>query len=134
RGQGPFREADLRSREMSWWSRIRNIIRPHAHLDEIREELDFHLEMDQRNGYDAREARLRLGNATRIGEEVREMTVATWLESVFQDVRYGSRQVRRSPALSIAIVLSLAVGLGANTAIFALVDGVLLKPLPVNDP
>jgi len=119
---------------MSWWSRIRNVIRPESHLDEIREELDFHLEMEQMSGFDAREARLRLGNTTRIEEEVREMRIAAWLESVFQDVRYGLRQLRKSPALSLAIVLSLAIGLGANTAIFALVDGALLKPLPVDDP
>jgi predicted permease len=62
------------------------------------------------------------------------MGIATWLESVLQDARYGLRQLRKSPALSLAIVLSLAIGLGANTAIFALVDAALLKPLPVHDP
>lgn len=119
---------------MSLWSRIRNVIRPEAHHDEIREELDFHLEMDQVNGHEKREARRRLGNPTRIEEEVRAMGIATWLESVLQDARYGLRQFRKSPALSLAIVLSLAIGLGANTAIFALVDAALLKPLPVKDP
>jgi predicted permease len=119
---------------MSIWSRIRNVIHPRAMQDEIREELDFHLEMDRLNGHGERESRLRLGNRARIEEEVREVGVALWLESVLLDARYGLRQVRKSPALSAAIVLSLAIGLGANVAIFALVDAALLKPLPIDDP
>ena len=51
---------------MSLWSRIRNAIHPGSYQNDIREELDFHLEMDRRNGHDSREARLRLGNPTRI--------------------------------------------------------------------
>jgi predicted permease len=119
---------------MSVWSRIRNVIRPQSYQNDVREEIDFHLEMDQLNGFDAREARLRFGNPTRIEEEVREIRIAAWLESVLQDVRYGLRQLRRTPVFSLAIVVSLAIGLGANTAIFALVDAALLRPLPVDDP
>jgi predicted permease len=119
---------------MSLWSRIKNAFRPGLHLQEIDEELDFHLEMDQAYGRDRREARLRLGNVSRIAEETRAAGTVAWLESVLLDVRYGLRQLRKSPALSLAIILSLAIGLGANTAIFTLVDAVLLKPLPVNDP
>jgi hypothetical protein len=119
---------------MSLWSRIRNVFDPGSHQNEIREEIEFHLAMDRAHGHDAREARLRLGNPTRIREEVREAGIAAWLESVLQDARYGLRQFRRSPALVVAIVLSLAIGIGANTAIFPLADAALLKPLPVRDP
>lgn len=119
---------------MGLWSRIRNVLQPEPHLQEIREELDFHLEMDQAHGRDERDARRRLGNVSRIAQETRAAGTVAWLESVSQDARHGFRQMRRSPALSLAIVLSLAIGLGANTAIFTLVDAALLKPLPVNEP
>jgi predicted permease len=60
--------------------------------------------------------------------------IIEWLDSTLQDARYGLRQLRRTPALTLAVVLSLAVGLGANTAIFSLVDAAILKPLPVSSP
>lgn len=119
---------------MSLWSRIRNAFRPGSHLQEIHEELEFHLEMDEAHGRNRREARLHLGNVQRIAEETRAVGTVAWLDSLSLDAKYGLRQLRRSPALSLAIVLSLAIGLGANTAIFTLVDAVLLKPLPVSDP
>src|SRR5258705_12205095 len=62
------------------------------------------------------------------------MGIIPWLESVLQDARYGVRQLRKSPVLVSAIVLSLAIGIGANTAIFGLVDAAILRPLPVKDP
>ena len=62
------------------------------------------------------------------------MRIIEWLESSWQDARFGWRQARRTPALALAVVLSVAVGVGANTAIFSLVDAAILKPLPVADP
>src|SRR5262245_2197025 len=62
------------------------------------------------------------------------MRTIRWLDSVVQDARYGLRQLRRAPALATAVVLSLTIGIGANTAIFTLVDAAILKPLPVKDP
>ena len=62
------------------------------------------------------------------------MGIIEWLDSAVTDARYGLRQLRKTPALVAAIVLSLAIGVGANTAIFSLVDAALLKPLPVHDP
>lgn len=62
------------------------------------------------------------------------MGIVEWLESVLQDARYGLRQLRKTPALVTAVVLSVALGVGANTAIFSLVDAALLRPLPVQDP
>ena len=62
------------------------------------------------------------------------MGVIEWLDSAMMDVRYGFRQLRKTPALVLAVVLSLTIGVGANTAIFSLVDAAILKPLPVKDP
>jgi len=119
---------------MGIWSRIRKTFRGDRHSAEILEELQFHLDMDAADGHDYRQTRLRLGNVTRIKEETRAMGIIEWLESALRDARYGLRQLRRTPALAVAVVLSLAVGLGANTAIFSLVDAAILKPLPVSNP
>jgi len=61
------------------------------------------------------------------------MGMVEWLDSAFQDARYGLRQLRKTPALALAVVLSVAIGVGANTAIFSLVDAAILKPVPVPD-
>src|SRR5262245_18262674 len=99
---------------MSVWSRIRNSLR-RGRLDaDIDEELRFHLEMDQAGGRDRRAARLRLGNVARIREETRAMSLFEWIESVLADVRYGARQLRHTPALFAAVVLSLTIGIGAS--------------------
>jgi predicted permease len=115
------------------WSRIRKIFRGDQHRAEIREELRFHLDMDVGDGHDPREAHLRLGNVRRLEEETRAVGIVEWLESIMQDVRYGLRQLRKTPALVAAVVLSLTIGIGANTAIFSLVDAAILRPLPVKD-
>ena len=119
---------------MSMWSRLRNTLRGDRHRAEIEEELQFHLEMDAAGGHDRRQSRLRLGNPTRIAEETRAIGIVEWLDSAWQDARFGLRQLRRTPVLTLAVVLSLAVGLGANTAIFTLVDAAILRPLPVDRP
>ena len=119
---------------MGLWSRVRKTVRGSRHREEILEELQFHLDMDEAGGHDRRETRIRLGNVTRIAEETRAVGIVEWLDSTVQDARYGVRQLRRTPGLSLAVVLSLAVGLGANTAIFTLVDAAILKPLPVDRP
>ena len=116
---------------MGIWSRIARTFRGDRHSAEIEEELQFHLDMDAAGGHDRRQTRLRLGNVRRIEEETRAVGIIEWLDSTLQDARYGLRQLRRTPALTLAVVLSLAVGLGANTAIFSLVDAAILKPLPV---
>ncbi len=119
---------------MGMWSRIRKTLRGGRHSAEIQEELQFHLYMDVAGGYDQREARMRLGSVTRIQEETRAMGIIEWLDSALQDAGYGLRQLRKTPALVAAVVLSLAIGVGANTAIFSLVDAAILRPLPVKDP
>jgi predicted permease len=119
---------------MGMWSRFRKTFRGDRHSAEIQEELQFHLDMDAADGHDHRQTRLRLGNVTRIEEETRAMGVIEWLDSVLQDARFGLRQLPKTPALVLAVVLSLTIGIGANTAIFSLVDAAILRPLPVKDP
>jgi macrolide transport system ATP-binding/permease protein len=120
---------------MGMWSRLRKTLLGARHRDEVDEELQFHLEMAMREaGDDDRDrARRALGNVTLIAEDTRAMGVFGWLESILRDARFGLRQLRRSPTLTLAVIFSLAIGIGANTAIFSLVDAALLKPLPVRD-
>jgi predicted permease len=119
---------------MGLWARLARTLRGERHDAEIDEELQFHLAMLAEGEHDPRRARLRLGNVTLVKEETRAMGIVGWIESAWQDARYGLRQLRKTPALSLAVVLSLTVGLGANTAIFSLVDAAILKPIPVDDP
>ena len=119
---------------MAFWARLGRTFRCGRHAADIDEELRFHLDMDMAEGRNRREARLRLGNVARIQEETRAAGILEWLDSAFRDARFGLRQIRRTPALALAVVLSLAIGIGANTAIFSLVDAALLRPLPVHDP
>jgi putative ABC transport system permease protein len=82
----------------------------------------------------AREAHRKLGNTTRIREEIYDMNTLRWFDTVWRDLRYGLRLLRRNPAFSIVAILTLALGTGANAAIFQLVNSVRLRPLPVDKP
>src|SRR5215469_349286 len=79
-------------------------------------------------------ARRKLGNPTLIREEIYRMDTIGWLESVWQDVRYGIRALRLNPGFTTVAVLSLTLGIGANTAIFQLLDAIRLRTLPVSHP
>jgi predicted permease len=119
---------------MSFWSRVVRTFRPGSHSEEVEEELQYHLAMKQQDGYDDRAARVRFGNTAKLKEETRAQGMVTWLESLVRDTRYGLRQLSKSPTLTLVVIFSLALGIGANTAIFTLVDAALLKSLPVKDP
>jgi predicted permease len=79
-------------------------------------------------------ARREFGNPTLLTESSREVWGWTWLDRLRQDLRYALRQMRRGPAFTAVAVLSLALGIGANTAIFTVIDALLLKSLPVQQP
>jgi predicted permease len=79
-------------------------------------------------------ARRKLGNATLIREEIYRMNSLGWLETLAQDLRYGVRLLRRSPGFALVAIASLALGIGANTAIFQLLDAVRLRSLPILNP
>jgi predicted permease len=119
-----------------WQSRKRN---READLErELRSHLDAEAEEQQEAGVAAEEAayaaRRALGNTTQLKEDVRMAWGFRWLETLLQDLRFGLRQLRRNPGFAAVAIITLALGIGANTAIFSLVDTVLLKMLPVRNP
>jgi predicted permease len=127
---------------MSLLSRFRGLWKRDQLERDIDDELRAHLEMraedSVRAGMSERDARddaqRRFGSSTLLKEETRERDLFRWLETFAQDLRYGVRMLRRSPGFTAAVVLTLALGIGANTAIFTLIDAVMLKSLPVKDP
>ncbi len=124
---------------MTWLSRL---LHKRKLESDLRKELDYHLQrqtddlvqggMPEQEAL--RKARLEFGGTEQISEECREARGLLWLESIVQDVRLSLRLLRKSPAFTIAAIGTLALGIGANMAIFRLFDAVRLRALPVKDP
>jgi len=119
---------------MSLWSRIVNVFRGDRLSREIDEELQSHIEEAVEDGRDAAEARRAFGSALRLREESRDIRLVAWLESLRADAVFGWRQLKKRKATSAAAILSLALGIGACTSAFRLIDALLLRPLPVAEP
>src|SRR5690349_24501024 len=102
--------------------------------EDLQREIQCHLDLESEESGDPVAARRAFGNVTSSAEATREAWGWAWLERLTQDVRYGARLMRKNPAFSAVAVLSLALGIGANTAIFSLIDALLWKLLPVRDP
>jgi len=127
---------------MGWLNRIAAIARHRTLERDLDEELQLHIELKTQENIaagmppeEARYAALRaFGGVAQKKEECRDADRLRWLEDIIQDLRYGLRQLRRNPGFTAVAVLTLALGIGANTAIFSLIDAILLKSLPVQKP
>lgn len=127
---------------MSWLSRVRNVMFARRLDQDLAEEMRDHLERRSAelrdHGMDPVEARrqalLMFGNRTQIRERSHEIRLWTGLEITLQDLRYAFRGLRRSPAMASTAILSLALAIGSNTAIYSILDAALLRPLPVPQP
>src|SRR5262245_42974864 len=123
------------------WYRLRGLFTRSAMDRELDEELRFHVDREIEKllargvplPQATREARLRLGGITQVSEHVRDSRGLNLFDRFGQDIRYALRFLRRTPAFSLAVVLTLGVGIGATTTMFAVIDGLIFRALPYPD-
>jgi putative ABC transport system permease protein len=121
---------------------LRNLLSSHGVDADLDQEVHSHLEMltdeNRRAGMPPdeaqRAARIELGGIEQVKEQVREQRLGNWLHSVYSDSRFALRQLWKNPGFTSVTLLTIALGIGVNTAIFSVIDAVLLRPLPFHDP